>query len=73
MNTNFDYISCGYGGVKLDIDVEIALNRHSYLVEVAGTNGENSTIEARLLAKFGEKHAKYINSRLAKIRQEASK
>ena len=73
MNTNFDYISCGYGGIKLDIDVEIALNRHSYLVEVSGTNGDNSTIEARLLAKFGDKYAKYITNRLAKIRQEAAK
>ena len=69
MHTNFDYISCGYGGIKLDIDFEIALNRHSYLVEVSGTNGENSTIAARLIAKFGGNHEKYITSRLAKIRQ----
>ena len=73
MNTNFDYISCGYGGIKLDIDVEIALNKRSYLVEVSGTNGENSAIAARLIDKFGGKHEKYITSRLAKIRQEWSK
>ena len=68
MNTNFDYISCGYGGKRLDIDVEVALNKHSYLVEVKNNNWENSQIEQRMIKKFGDKYASYITSCFAKIR-----